>query len=62
MCAKLVSVLSLRYFSSTYAKYQDFLEKSAGIEVDNFLKSSDNDLQQFGKVYKKHTCMHINVW
>ena len=51
MCAlKPISVLSFRYFSSTYAKYQDFLEKSAGVEVDNFLKSSDNDLQQFGKV------------
>ncbi len=39
-----------RYVSATYTKYEQLLDGSAAIEVDDFLKSSDQELQQFGKV------------
>jgi len=39
-----------RYLSSTYDKYSQFLDGSANVEVDNFLTSSDSELEDFGKV------------
>ena len=36
--------------SATYTKYEQLLDGSAAVEVDDFLKSSDQELQQFGKV------------
>ncbi len=41
--------------SATYTKYEQLLDGSAAVEVDDFLKSSDQELQQFGKVSVDNT-------
>lgn len=38
-----------RYVSVTYGNYHSFLDGSASLEVDNFLKQ-DQELRTFGKV------------
>ena len=39
-----------KYLSATYDKYHTYLDGSASLDVDSFLKSSDQELAMFGKV------------
>ena len=39
-----------RYLSDTYSPYYAFLDGSASLEIDNFLKSGEHELGFFAKV------------
>ncbi len=41
-----------RYIEETYSKYHSFLDGSASLEVDNFLKSGEQEFSFFAKVTK----------
>ena len=39
-----------KYLEQTYTQYHSLMDGNASLEVDNFLKHSDNELPAFGKV------------
>ena len=50
----------VRYLSATYEKYHTFLDGSASLDIEKFLKSSEQEeLSQFAKVgFHTHTHTH----
>ena len=49
-----------KYVEATYTQYRSLMDGNASLEVDNFLKSSENELQDFGKVcLYRCTVVHV---
>ena len=40
-----------RYLEETYTQYHSLMDGNASLDVDNFLKHSDNELLDFRKVF-----------
>ncbi len=43
-------MIFIRYIVEIYSKYSIFMDGTASVDVDNFLKSGEDELSFFGKV------------
>lgn len=46
-----------KYIEMTYTQYHNLMDGNASLEVDDFLKHSENDLTAFGKVKGSTVCV-----